>query len=46
MKSVNPLAETAKEGKQLPIAFGEVIRGENFEPVCEVEIVVRFKPPN
>jgi hypothetical protein len=25
MRSVNPLAETAKEGKQLPIAFGEVI---------------------
>jgi hypothetical protein len=42
-EATRALREMAKAATKLPVAFGAVIRDENFEPVCEVESVVRAK---
>jgi hypothetical protein len=42
-EATRALSEMAKAATKLPVAIGAVIRGENFEPVCEVESVVRSK---
>jgi hypothetical protein len=44
LQAAQALAEMAKHAERLPVAFGAVIRDENFDPICEVESVVRQKP--
>ncbi len=45
-EATRALAQMAKEAKRFPVAFGAVIRDENFEPLCELDSLVRLRPPH